>query len=135
MTDKSSQQIEIACDCGWNGSFEKSLSGVQIECTDCGKIHRLPTFSDSNSDVDTATLNTLLGRRNIGSGACTVTFAPIFKLACAVGAVVILIGVLLVPGGLPTKLGIAGIGLGWPLGIGWAWISQCRYLRKVATTL
>ncbi|MCF6228059.1 MAG: hypothetical protein L3J82_05230 [Planctomycetes bacterium] len=135
MTDKMAESVSIECDCGWIGEFKSTQAGMQIECPECGKIHRVPTFSGKVESVDMATLNRLLGRENTPSVATTVTFAPIFKLACAVGAVLFLVGILLVPGSLPVKAGVAGIGLGWPFGMGWAWLSQRRYLKKRAASL
>ncbi|MEE9312537.1 MAG: hypothetical protein V3V10_09025 [Planctomycetota bacterium] len=135
MTGKTAEIISIECDCCWIGEFKSTQSGLQIECPNCGKIHRVPTFSGEGDSVDMAILNRLLGRENAPSETTTVTFAPIFKLACAVGAVLFLVGILLVPGSLPVKAGVAGIGLGWPLGIGWAWFSQRRYLKKIQAAL
>ncbi|MHC4839375.1 MAG: hypothetical protein ACYTDT_00230 [Planctomycetota bacterium] len=126
-----SEKPRVDCDCGWSGDFENSQAGVQIECPECGKIHRVPTFSGNDESVDVATLNRLLGRENTPSEVTTVNFAPLFKLSCVVGLVVIVCAFVFVRSSLPATLGVAGIGLGWPLGVGWAWYSQTRFLRKL----
>ena len=131
MTEK----LTIECECGWAAEFDKSQSGLEIECPECGKIHRLPTFCGKEESVDMATLNRLLGRENTTAAPTTLNFAPVFKLSCAVGVLLIIIAVVFMRGSLATMLGVAGIGLGWPLGVGWAWFSQRRYLHKSAAEL
>jgi hypothetical protein len=124
----------INCACGWRETFSRGYSGLQIQCPQCGKEWRIPTFhATAEPEYDMKTLNRLIGE-SPEAPAVTVHFKPLFLLSLAVGVVAVLASVALAAAGViawyPMAVVIAGGGLSWPLGISVAWWGQSRQVRK-----
>lgn len=141
MVEDSGQPPEVKCKvdcaCGWTEIFSKAYSGLQIECPQCGKSHRIPTFDDKPTDegIDMSTMGQLLGSNmHEDPPAVTVPFKRLFTLALVIALVVTAIALPVLWNRWPVNAAVVGGALSWPLAISVAWWGQRRYIRKTSAT-
>lgn len=131
---RETKGASIDCACGWRETFSRGYGGLQIQCPQCGKEWRIPTFHEmAEPEIDMETLNRLLDRKP-ESPAVSVPFKPLFLLSLAVGVVALIAAVALAAANViawyPMAVVIGGGGLSWPLGVSVAWWGQSRQARK-----
>lgn len=135
MPSEPEIKCKVDCACGWTDVFSKAYSGLMIECPDCGKSHRIPTFDspDADADIDMSTMKRLLNQQTPETGRrVAVRFKPLFFLACTFAFVVSVVALPLLWREWPANVAVVGGAFSWPLAIAVAWLGQRRQLRKSA---
>lgn len=133
-------QFKIECPCGWNQTFSRGYSGLEIECQRCGRTHRIPMVGMADAEADNeakAVMEKLIstqpyGHENPVPAEQTVRLKPLFLLSavvCALAVVAALVFFHAKP--WPMAVVIIGGAASWPLGLWVAWLGQRRQ-RKLA---
>ncbi|MCB9896010.1 MAG: hypothetical protein H6839_16370 [Planctomycetes bacterium] len=134
MSDDPEIKCKASCSCGWTEVFSRAYSGLMIECPQCGKNHRIPTFDapDADSAIDMSTMHQLLEQDPPAGPRPGVQFRPLLIFSCVVAAVVAALGLLLLRNHFPANVAVAGGALSWPLGVSVAWLGQVRHRKKLS---
>jgi hypothetical protein len=129
---------KVECECGWTDVFSSGYSGIIIDCPECGKRHRIPTFHsrpEVDEQIDAEVMKRLLGDHMPEMPAKpSVNFKPLVLLATAIAVVVAVLAMLLIRPILPNAVAVAGGAISWPIAMLVAWWGQRRYLKAGAAT-
>lgn len=132
-------KFKIACPCGWTQTFSRGYSGLEIECEQCGRRHRIPMIGVADAEADNearAVMEKLINSQPYGQPApgaaaeATVRLKPLFLLSavvCALAVVAALVFFHDKP--WPMAVVIIGGAASWPLGLWVAWLGQRRQSR------
>lgn len=104
----------VSCNCGWSSEFPASSAGLEIECPDCGRIHRLPVFGNAGKNDETI----------------SVHFRGFFIASAVLFCVCVVVGFSAFDSFYPNGLVVVGAGAAWPLGLLAAWRGQTAQRRR-----